>query len=325
MSMYVGIDVAKDTLDVYLLRTDGGEHQRVGNHPAGFRELHQWLKKRHASSAHVCMEATGIYGMDVAQFLHDKGYPVSVVNPARIKGFAVSQMRRSKTDRLDAEVIGAFCKALAPQTWTPPEPSWYELRALLRHLEDLQATRQQQVNRLHAATTAVVRAQLQAHIAFIDEQITQLKHQVRDHLKQHPTLRDQVRLLTSIPGIGELTAWRLVAEIQALATFDNVRQVVAYVGLDPTGHESGSSVHGGRSISRQGRAALRAALYMPALVAKKHNPILCAFAAQLKQRGKLPQQIVVAVMRKLLHLVYGILKSGQPFDANYNRSGLLPA
>lgn len=324
MSMYVGIDVSKDTLDVYLLRSDGGEHHRVDNQPPGFRELDGWLKQRHARSAHVCLEATGIYGMDVAQFLHSKGYRVSVVNPARIKGFATSQMRRSKTDRLDAEVIAAFCKALEPQTWTPPDPSWYELRALLRHLEDLQATRQQQVNRLHAATTQVVRLQLRQHIAFIDEQIKQLKQQLRDHLKQHPTLRDQVRLLTSIPGIGDLTAWRLVAEIQALATFDNVRQLVAYVGLDPTRHESGSSVRGGRSISRQGRAALRAALYMPALAAMKHNPILRAFATRLKVQGKFSQQIVVAVMRKLLHQAYGVLKSGQPFDPHHNHSCPLP-
>lgn len=315
--MYLGIDVAKDTLDVYLLKADGGQHYRVDNHLSGFRELQRWLKKQRASSAHVCLEATGIYGIDVAQFLHDLGYRVSVVNPARIKGFAISQMRRSKTDRLDAEVIAAFCKALEPQVWTPPEPAWYELRALLRHLEDLQATRQQQVNRLHAATTPVVQSQLEQHIAFIDEQIRQLKQQVRTHLQHHPHLRDQIHLLTSIPGIGELTAWRLVAEIQALSTFDDVRQLVAYVGLDPTRHDSGSSVHGGHSISRQGRAALRAALYMPALVAMKHNPILQRFAARLTAHGKLPQQVIVAVMRKLLHLAFGILKSGQPFDPNH--------
>lgn len=315
--MYLGMDVAKETLDVYLLKAEGGSHYQVKNAPAGFRELHRWLKKQRASRAHVCMEATGIYGIDVAQFLHDNGYRVSVVNPARIKGFATSQMRRSKTDRLDAEVIAAFCKALEPSVWTPPEPAWYELRALLRHLEDLQATRQQQVNRLHAATTEVVRTQLQQHIAFIDQQIQQLKQQVRAHLQQHPNLRDQIHLLTSIPGIGELTAWRLVAEIQALSSFDNVRQLVAYVGLDPSRHDSGSSVRGAHSISRQGRAALRAALYMPALVAIKHNPILHGFATRLSAQGKLPRQVIVAVMRKLLHLAYGILKSHQPFNPNH--------
>jgi transposase len=323
MSEYVGIDVSKDQLVICLLRAQGTTESQMENTRKGFNQLHHWLKKQRATPAHICLEATGIYGIDVAQFLHDKGYRVSVVNPARIKGFAESQMRRSKTDRLDAAVIAAFCRALQPDAWTPPEPAWYELRALLRHLDDLQQTRQQQVNRLEAATTALVREQLQQHIAFLDQQIAQLKQQMTDHLHQHPDLKHQVELLTSIPGIGDLTAARLVAEIRSFSAFDDVRQLVAYVGLDPTRHESGRTVRGGRSISRKGRAALRAALFLPALVAQRHNPLLRAFAQRLQASGKLPKQIIVAVMRKLLHLAYGVLKSGQPFDPNFAQSRLL--
>lgn len=322
MNASVGIDVGKDQLVVCLLTAQGSADSQVDNTRKGFNQLHHWLKKQRATSAHICLEATGIYGMDAAQFLHDKGYWVSVVNPARIKGFAESQMRRSKTDRLDATVIAAFCRALQPERWTPPEPSWYELRALLRHWDDLQQTRQQQVNRLEAATTPVVHDQLRQHIAFLDEQIAQLKQQITDHLNQYPELKRQVDLLTSIPGIGDLTAARLVAEIRSFKAFDDVRQLVAYVGLDPTRHESGRSVRGGRSISRKGRSALRGALYFPALVAKRHNPLLHAFAQRLEARGKLPKQIIVAVMRKLLHLAYGVLKSGQPFDPNFAQSRL---
>lgn len=322
--MYLGIDVSKDTLDMYLMG-ERREHGKVDNSQKGFAQLHHWLKKRHATTAHVCMEATGIYGLDVAQFLHDKGYKVSVVNPARVKGFAQSQMRRSKTDKVDAEVIAAFCQALQPEVWTPPEPAWYELRALLRHIDDLQAVRQQQVNRLEAVTSDAVRPQLEEHIVFLDNQITHTKQQIKDHLKQHPDLQQQVELLKSIPGLGDLTAYRLVAEIRAITTFDNVRELVAYVGLDPTRHDSGRSVHGGHSISRQGRASLRAALYMPALVAMKHNLPLKAFAERLKANGKLPKQIIVSVMRKLLHQAYGILKSGQPFDPHYHHLSLITA
>ena len=322
MNEYVGIDVAKDQLVVCLLTAQRSAESQMDNTRQGFNQLHHWLKKQRATSAHICLEATGIYGIDVAQFLHDKGYRVSVVNPARIKGFAASQMRRSKTDSLDAAVIAAFCRALQPERWTPPEPSWYELRALLRHLDDLQQTRLQQVNRLEAATTGLVREQLQQHIAFLDEQIAQLKQQITHHLKQHPDLKQQVELLTSIPGIGDLTAARLVAEIRSFTAFDDVRQLVAYVGLDPTRHQSGRSLRGGHSISRKGRAALRAALYLPALVAKRHNPLLRAFAQRLAANGKLPKQIIVAVMRKLLHLAYGILKSGQPLDPNFAQSRL---
>src|SRR5688572_5678132 len=131
MNSYVGIDVSKATLDVCLLRDERSDTNQVANTRQGLNQLHHWLKKRQAHDAHVCMEATGIYSVEVAQFLHERGYTVSVVNPQRIKGFADSQMRRSKTDQLDAAVLAAFCRALQPEAWTPPEPAWYELRALL--------------------------------------------------------------------------------------------------------------------------------------------------------------------------------------------------
>ena len=317
MHNFIGIDVAKDTLVVCLLTGKGRETSSIANTGKGFHQLHHWLKKHRATDAHVCLEATGIYGLEVAQFLHDKGYLVSVVNPARIKAFASSQMRRSKTDPIDAEVIADFCQALQPNRWTPPEPAWYELRALMRHWEDLVQTRQQASNRLETTTSPLVRTQLQQQIALLEAQIEQLKTQTRDHLKQHPDLKRQTDLLTSIPGIGDLTAWRLVAEVRALTAFEDVGQLVAYVGLDPTRHDSGTSVRGSRSISRKGRAGLRAALYMPALTAMKYNPMVAAVAERLKARGKLPKQIIVAAMRKLLHLAFGILKSGQPFDPHY--------
>jgi transposase len=323
MNNVVGIDVAKATLAVCLVTLKGRETSPIPNDPKGFQQLHRWLKKRKASQAHVCLEATGIYGIEVAQFLHDRGYTVSVVNPARIQGFAHSQMRRSKTDQVDAEVIADFCQAVQPQSWTPPPPAWYELRALMRHMEDLQTIQQQETNRLETTSSPLVRAQLQEHIAFIGRQIDQIKRQTRDHLQQHPALKQQTDLLCSIPGIGELTAWRLVAEVRALTAFEDVRQLVAYVGLDPTRHDSGSSVRGSRHISRKGRAELRAALYMPALSAMQHNPIVSAFAQRLKAQGKLPKQVIVAAMRKLLHLAYGVLKSGRPFDPHYGQSSLL--
>lgn len=187
MNFYVGIDVSKETLDVCLLNGKGDYSGQMTNNRKGFNQLHHWLQKRQANGAHVCLEATGIYGQEVAQFLHEKGYRVSVVNPVRIKGFAQSQMRRSKTDKLDAAVIAAFCQALQPDTWTPPEPAWYELQTLVRHIDDLQQTRQQQVNRLESATLPAVRDQLQQHIAFIDEQIAQVKNQIKDHLQHFPT------------------------------------------------------------------------------------------------------------------------------------------
>ncbi len=317
MEQVVGVDVAQERLDWCLLKAADSVQGQGKNNAQGHQQLHQWLKRHHATEAHICLEATGIYSLEVATFLHQQGYKVSVVNPARIKGFAQSQMRRSKTDKIDAAVIAAFCRALQPEAWTPPEPAWFELRALLRQLEDLQQTRQQQANRLHSAMSEVVRQQLQQHLAFIDAQIEQLQQHLRAHLKQHPSLQQAVELLQSIKGSGFLTACRLVGEIRSITAFSDVRQLVAYVGLDPTRHESGRTVRGGRSISRKGRAALRAALYMPALVAKRHNPVLRAFAQRLEANGKTQKQVITAVMRKLLHLAYGVLKSGQRFDPHY--------
>lgn len=320
MSIVLGIDVSKERLDGCLLKDDQTLTGQGENSPAGFNQLQRWLKKRKATSAQVCLEATGIYSLGVAQFFHQQGYQVSVVNPRRIQGFAHSQMRRSKTDRIDAAVIAAFCRALQPEAWQPPAPAWFELRALVRQLDDLQQVRQQQVNRLESAVSGWVGEQVQQMISFIEQQIAQLKERIAAHVEQHPELKAPIELLSSIPGIGHLTACRLVAEIPNLSNFEDVRQVVAFVGLDPTRHESGRSVQGSRRISRQGRASLRAALYMPALVAQKHNPILRAFAARLAERGKAPKQLITAVMRKLLHLAYGILKSGKPFDPYYGQA-----
>jgi transposase len=168
-----------------------------------------------------------------------------------------------------------------------------------------------------------VREQLQRHIALLDEQIDQIKHHIQDHLHQHPDLRQQKELLTSIPGIGDLTAAKLLAQIPNIRAFDDPRQLVAFAGLNPSQHQSGNSRRSKTPISKQGHACLRAALYMPAISAKQHNPLLRAFALRLSQRGLSGLEIVVAVMRKLLHLVYGILKSGLPFDPLYLSPGAL--
>jgi len=134
---------------------------------------------------------------------------------------------------------------------------------------------------------------------------------------QHPDLKRQRDLLTSIPGLGDLSAAKLLAEFRDIRHFQDVRQLVAFAGLNPQQRQSGSSVRDYPHLSNMGRASLRAALYMPALTAMRYNPILRAFADRLRQRGLRGKAVVTAVMRKLLHLIYGILKSGQPFDPDY--------
>jgi len=316
----LGIDISKATLDVVLLRPDqGAQAASYDNNPAGFKKLAKWLRKRRAGQVHACLEATGLYGDDVALFLHEEGHIVSVVNPARIKGYAASQLQRNKTDRLDAALIADFCRTQQPPAWTPPDPTWRELRVLARHLLDLKDMRQQERNRLQAGVPSVtVRQTLEAHIAFIQRQIDELEQHIRDHIDHHPDLKRQRELLDSIPGIGPLTASLLIAEIGDLQRFDHAGQVAAFAGLNPRQRRSGSSVRGQTPLSKTGSATLRRILYFPAISARHHNPVIAPWCDQLAARGKPKMQVIGAAMRKLLVLAYGVLKSGQPFDPNFH-------
>lgn len=322
MTAIVGVDISKNDMDVCLLLDEQAIHQTFPNTKSGINKLHRWLKKQDAPNAHLCLEATGVYGDLLAETMHARDYKVSVVNPARIKSYADSQLRRNKTDKLDAALIADFCRTQAPPIWTPPSPELKELRALVRHLDDLIQEEQRINNRLEAqkSSQAVIK-QLREQKRFIAQQIKRTKQLIRDHVNKFPDLKQQRDLLISIPGLGDVTACRLIAELGDVTRFDDVRQVVAYVGLNPRQHQSGKkrTTHG---ISRTGRSSLRAALYMPALVAKKHNPLLKAFSTRLQERGLTSKQVIAAVMRKLLHLVYGILKSGKAFDPNYQRNQL---
>ena len=319
MKAYLGIDVSKTWLDVVLLREGlAAEPGQFDNTPQGFRQLQHFLKKRKVQQAQVCLEATGHYGDEVALFLHQAGHTVSVVNPLRIKAYGDSQLSRTKTDARDAALIADFCRTQQPEVWTPPPPEHQELQALVRRLESLHDMRQQESNRRQAGLASeTILKTLDEHLAFLDQQITEVARLIQNHLDQYPHLRQQRDLLTSIPGIGDVTAFKLLAEIVDVRLFDSARQLAAYAGLTPRQRVSGSSVRGRAYLSKRGSARLRSALYFPAIVAQRHNPILRAFAQRLRAAGKEPMVVVAAVMRKLLHLVYGVLKSGHPFDPDY--------
>ena len=314
----LGIDVSKNKFDVALLRDNEYVLATFDNDSVGFVKLRKWLKKRKVNELHACLEATGRYGDDLALYLHEAGYRVSIANPARIHAYAVSQLKRNKTDREDAKLIAHFCATQDPELWTPPSQAQQELQAMVRHLESLQTMRQQESNRLQAGVPSMaVRETLEAHIVFVDEQIKQLTQRIRDHIDHHPDLKQQKDLLTSIPGIADVTATKLLAEIPSLERFQGASQLAAYAGLTPRQHQSGSSVFRRGRMAKTGNAHLRRALYMPALVALRWNPTIMVFADRLRERGKHKMVIVGAVMRKLLHIVYGVLKSQRPFDPNY--------
>jgi len=314
----LGLDVAKCKFDAALLLHGHTHHRLFPNTPTGYAELFRWLRRHTADALHACLEATGTYGDALALFLHQQGVRVSVVNPARIKAFAQSELSRTKTDKTDAALIGRFCVAHQPLPWTPPPREQRQLQALVRRREALQAMRQQERNRLDLeGPDSLVRESLQEHLAHLDHQLHQLAAQLRVHLGAHAALHHQAALLQSIPGIGQLTALKLLAEAPLLGRYRSARQAAAYAGLSPRQRQSGSSVHGRTRLSKTGNAALRRALYLPAVVALRANPLLRVFATRLLAAGKPKMSVVGAVMRKLLHQAHGVLKHNRPFDPNY--------
>lgn len=317
MSTYLGIDIAKKTFDAALLREDDRYRSKsFPNTPAGFEQLRVWLAKHQGLDAHVCLEATGIYGDALAHFLLDAGMRVSVVNPARIKAFAASELLRTKTDRMDARLIARFCRAMNPLPWQPLPPAVRALKALFLRVQSLKQMCQQECNRL-AVAEAVVRPGIEAHIQTLETQIKGLEQQIGEHIQAHADLRDKRKLLRAIPGIGPATlALVLACFASVIERFDNVRALVAYLGLNPCQHQSGESVHRPAHISRMGPALLRKCLFMPTLSACKHNPVIRAFFQRLRAAGKPGNVAVIAAMRKLVHIIYGVLKSGTAFDPN---------
>jgi transposase len=238
-----------------------------------------------------------------------------VVNPAQIKAFGQSQLSRTKTDKADAALIARFCQMHRPPAWTPPRAEARALQALVRRLESLEQMRLMEHNRLEAGPAmAAVKASLETTIAFLDAQIKDTKRQIKEHINEHPWLKGQRDLLVSIPGIADTTAAALLAELLDVSLFTGARQAAAFAGLVPRIRQSGSSVRGRPCLSKIGSGRLRKALYLPAIVALRCNPLVKAMGARLSVSGKSKMLIVGAAMRKLLHLAFGVLKSGKPFD-----------
>lgn len=314
MEASLGIDIAKAKFAVALLTADGKvRHKSCVNTPAGFTDLGTWLHRQRVARVHACLEATGTYGEALATWLHDAGHTVSVVNPAIIHAYARTQLARTKTDRLDAELIAHFTATQQPPAWTPPAPEIGQLQALVRRLDALQGMRTQELNRLEAGgAVGAVRASIEAVLAHLDTQIALVKQLIRDHLDRHPGLRAQRELLITIPGIGETTAAVLIAELFD-KSYTSARQAAAFAGLVPRIIESGT-LRGRSRLSKLGPGRLRKALYLPAVAALRWNPTIRAVRARLHAAGKPPMVIIGAAMRKLIHLAYGVLKSGKAYE-----------
>ena len=311
----LGIDLAKLTFDATVQTTAGAHHyQAFPNTPEGFAQLAAWLAQHGVTRVHACMEATNVYWEALATWLHAQGHTVSVVNPARIKGYAQATMQRNKTDKLDSAVIAAFCASHHPTAWQPLTAEQRRLRALVRHRDDLLQTRLQQQNRLRDTTDSLVRQSLQTVLDAVETQIAAVDQQITAHLAAHAELRTNLQLLTAIVGIGTVTAAKLLAEFAAIDQYESAKAAAADTGVTPSHYESGTSVRRRPRMSKMGNANLRAALYWPAITAMRRCPAFKAFAERLAARGKPKKVIIGAVMRKLVHIIYGVLKHQTPYD-----------
>jgi len=321
--LWVGIDVSKLKLDVAAQDARGKVKSRVfRNDAAGLAQLDQWLRARALApdTTRLCMEATGPYSETVATTLSDRGWTLSVVNPARVKGYAQGELSRNKTDRADASLLMRFGAALHPEAWQPAALEVRQLRAWVDRLQALKDMHQQEANRLEACLASeqeeALRQSIEEHLQWLSRRMRELERQIDDHLDGHPRLREDAQLLQSIPGVGRATTAKVLAYLGDVRRFDTAKALSAFIGVSPRLRLSGSSVKGRSGLCRTGHAFLRQALYMPAMVALKHNPAVQCLGLRLKACGLAPKAVIGAAMRKLVCLIYGVLRSGKPFDAN---------
>lgn len=322
---FCGIDVSAATLAVAVVEQDQPVQQHeFANTAVGHRALIAWPGKR-SPVARVSLESTGIYSVDLALALDAApGIELAVLNPKAVHRFAQT-LRRSKTDPADAVALAEYSRRMPFTPWRAPSRSQLQLRALSRHIDTLTAEHTRTSNRLHAAqasssTPSSILQDMKRSLVSLHKRILRLRRAAIALVRADPTLHQHFQLLTTIPGVAEISALQLLAETALLSPEMSVRQWVAHSGLDPAHQLSGTSVNKPSRISRAGNRHLRRVIYMPALVAIQHDPHIRAFYRQLLARHKAKMQALIAVARKLLHAIYGLFKTNTP----YNGSKLFP-
>lgn len=314
-----GIEVSSGLLVVALRCHDHQEALReFPNTPQGHQAVLRFLE-RSARPVRVCLESSGLYGLDLALALHQAGVAVMVANPRAVRHFAQALLQRSKNDQLDAAVLCEFAARMPFQAWRPASAAALKLVAVARRLEALTDMMAAEKNRRHAASLsealpALIRRDIERSLQTQQRAIDRLTRAAQEFILGDPELARRYELLLSIPGFGPTSAVHTLAELTLLPAGMDVRQWVAYAGLDPREYTSGTSVHKKVRISKAGNKHLRRALYMPALVAVQHEAHLRAFYEHLLAHGKTKMQALVATMRKLLHAIYGMFKHDQLFD-----------
>lgn len=322
---YLGMDVAKAKLDCCLLLDEASSKRKtkvVSNTQSGIVDLLVWVGKQHVSPEvlHVVMEGTGVYHEQAALALADAGVKVSIINPAQIKDFGRGLAVRTKTDGVDSLVLARYGALLKPAAWTPPAPEARTLQALLARREaiaqDLQRERNRQEKADATDTPDRIQKSLADSIEFLVKQLAELQQDIDQHIDRHPSLKNDLALLQSIPAVGPQVGGNMLSVMHS-HDFGSAEQLAAYLGLVPVERQSGSSVLGRARLSKAGPARIRAVLYMAAIVATRYNPHVKAVYERLLARGKSKMSALGAAMRKLVHLCFGVLKTRQPYQHDY--------
>lgn len=321
----IGCDVAKDTLDFNALCAAGrAERRRFHNDATGHKALLRWLKGRHTAftTVAVVMEATGVYHLALAAFLTQHSVKVYITNPGRARAFAHSQNQLNKSDPLDAYSLRRYGESLDLQrchAFTPDPKEIQALRALLSRSAQLDKDHRRELNRLEKCTFLpqgnVMAQSIRRQLRHLARELARIDTAIATLIKAHPPLNRNAQLLRSIKGIGEKTA-RWLLPLLHQPRFKNARQLAAFLGLTPCHESSGKLTKPGR-LSQRGARDLRARLYLPAVAAKTHDPALRAFHDALIARGAAPKQALTAVMRKLVHIAFGVIKHQTEYDPHY--------
>lgn len=318
MSIFVGLDIGSRT-SIAGVRKDGrpAGQWEIAQTPAGRKAAVKKLKSLKPKS--IVMEATGIYYLDLAIDLHAADLPVSVINPKSFHNFAKLMLQNNKTDAIDAQLLSEYAERMTPRLWTPPSPAQLELRALGRHINRLVGHRVRAKNELHAlqATNTTIPMLIEDQeeaIASLDERIERLRKAGRDLIAQCPILNQQYQQLVAAPGMGAVSVLAILAELTTLPEMLKSSQVSRYAGLDVRQTQSGTSVDKPGRLGKTGNAYLRAAMYMPAMTAIRHDPYAKGFYETLLSRGKKKMQAIAAVMRKYLTGAWACMRGDEPFD-----------
>ncbi len=316
----LGIDISKRTFDVCLLNGAKPKHEKFSNDLEGFKKLENWLNKAGSTELHIGMEATGNYWKALARFLNANGYQVSVINPLKIKRYANYRLHSNKTDKADAMMIANFCLQEDENLllWQDVDEETRHLRELIQYRDNILTMLGQINNRVESIVEddAVLLWQLEDKVHW-EQRLKFVNEEIKAAINKSEELKKKDALLQTIPGIGPVITSYFMALIPDVSAFKRSRQVVAYFGLDPSIQESGTSVKKRTRISKKGNASFRGKLYLPAIVAINHNPIIKNLAERMTASGHLKKENNVAAMRKLVVQMYGVLKSGKAFDPNY--------